>query len=101
MTPLQHHNKRLTRTMSARAELMLDLLREMVADGLPCEVMECNNLAVYRQLGSPSAMRKAMDWLLENKYVILKKSDRDARAKTYAITRKGIDYLADDQKEDA
>jgi hypothetical protein len=101
MTPLQHHNKRLAKIMSARAELLLDLMREMVADGLTCEIMRCNNLAVYRQLGSPSAMHKAMDWLLKNKYVILEKSDRDARAKTLTITRKGLEYLADAQTEAA
>jgi hypothetical protein len=97
MTPLQHHDKRTAKGMSNHAELMLDLLREMVADGLPCEVMECNNLAVYREIGSPATLHKSMKWLLENRYVTLKPSERDARAKTCALTRKGIDYLADDQ----
>ena len=97
MTPLQHHDKRTAKGMSNHAELMLDLLREMVADGLPCEVMECNNLAVYREIGSPATLHKSMKWLLKNGYITLKTSERDARAKTCALTRKGIDYLADDQ----
>ena len=97
MSPLQHHDKRLAKDMTPRAELLLDLVREMVADGLPCEVMECNNLAVYKQIGSPAVMHKSMRWLLAHKYVVLKTSERDARAKTCALTRKGIDYLADDQ----
>ena len=97
MTPLQHHDKRTAKGMSNHAELMLDLLREMLVDGLPCTVMECNNLAVYREIGSPATLHKSMKWLLENRYIALKTSDKDARAKTCALTRKGIDYLADDQ----
>ena len=97
MTPLQHHDKRTAKGMSNHAELMLDLLREMLVDGLPCEVMECNNLAVYREIGSPATLHKSMKWLLKNGYITLKTSERDARAKTCALTRKGIDYLADDQ----
>jgi len=97
MSPLQHHDKRTAKGMSNHAELMLDLLREMVADGLPCEVMECNNLAVYREIGSPATLHKSMKWLLKNGYITLKTSERDARAKTCALTRKRIDYLADDQ----
>ena len=97
MTPLQHHDKRTAKGMGIHAELMLDLLREMLVDGLPCEVMECNNLAVYREIGSPATLHKSMKWLLENKYIALTISERDARAKTCALTRKGIDYLADDQ----
>jgi hypothetical protein len=97
MTPLQHHDKRTAKGMGIHAELMLDLLREMLVDGLPCEVMECNNLAVYREIGSPATLHKSMKWLLENKYIALTTSERDARAKTCALTRKGIDYLADDQ----
>ena len=101
MTPIQHHDKRLTKAMSARAELMLDHLREMVADGLRCEIMECINYAVYRKIGSTSAVQTAMTWLLKNKYVILKKSDRDARARIYTISQKGRNYLADDQTKAA
>ena len=97
MTPLQHHDKRTAKGMSNHAELMLDLLREMLVDGLPCEVIECNNLAVYREIGSPATLHKSMKWLLKNGYITLKTSERDARAKTCALTRKGIDYLADDQ----
>jgi hypothetical protein len=97
MTPLQHHDKRTAKGMGIHAELMLNLLREMLVDGLPCEVMECNNLAVYREIGSPATLHKSMKWLLENKYIALTTSERDARAKTCALTRKGIDYLADDQ----
>lgn len=97
MTPLQHHDKRTAKGMGIHAELMLDLLREMLVDGLPCTVMECNNLAVYREIGSPATLHKSMKWLLENKYIALTTSERDARAKTCALTRKGIDYLADDQ----
>ena len=97
MTPLQHNDKRTAKGIGIHAELMLDLLREMLVDGLPCEVMECNNLAVYREIGSPATLHKSMKWLLENKYIALTTSERDARAKTCALTRKGIDYLADDQ----
>ena len=97
MSPLEHHDKRTAKGMSNHAELMLDLLREMVADVLPCTVMECNNLAVYRRIGSPATLHKAMKWLCKNGYVVLKTSERDARAKTCFLTRKGIDYLADDQ----
>ena len=97
MTPLQHHDKRTAKGMGNHAELLLDLLREMLVDGLPCTVMECNNLAVYREIGSPATLHKSMKWLLKNGYITLKTSERDARAKTCVLTRKGIDYLADDQ----
>lgn len=97
MSPLQHHNKRTAKGMSNHAELLLDLLREMLADDLPCTMMECNNMGVYREIGSPATLHKSMRWLLAHKYVTLKQSDRDARAKTCTLTRKGIDYLADDQ----
>jgi hypothetical protein len=96
MTPIQHHDKRRAKGMSARSELMLDLLREMLADGLQCEVMECNNRAIYREIGSRAAVYKAMKWLLDNRYVILKKSERDARARIFTISHKGTEYLADD-----
>ena len=97
MTPLKHHTYRLSKGMGNHAELLLDLVKEMVADGLPCTLMECNNMAVYREIGSPATLHKAMKWLIENKYIALKESERDARAKTCALTRKGIDYLADEQ----
>ena len=97
MSPLEHHDKRTAKGMSNHAELMLDLLREMLVDGLPCTVMECNNLAVYREIGSPATLHKTMRWLTEHRYIALSKSDKDSRAKTCALTRKGIDYLADDQ----
>lgn len=96
MSPLKHHAYRKSKGVSLHAELLLDLVREMLADGLPCTVMECNNMAVYREIGSPATLHKAMRWLIANRYVVLKPSDKDARAKTCALTRKGIDYLADD-----
>lgn len=97
MTPLQHHDKRKAKGMSNHAELMLDLLREMLVDGMYCTVMEYNQMAVYRQIASAPTLHKTMKWLIEHRYITLSKSDKDSRSKTCALTRKGIDYLADDQ----
>lgn len=86
--------------MSDHAELLLELVKNMMADGLTREVMACNHLAVYHQLGSASTMHKAMEWLEDNRYISVDRSDRDARARTCTVTRKGLNYLADDQNKE-
>lgn len=83
--------------MSLHAELLLELVKDMMADGLTREMMACNHLAVYRDIGSAPTMHKAMLWLTNNHYIVVERSDRDARAKDCTVTRKGLNYLADDQ----
>lgn len=97
MTPLQHHERRLANGLSIQAELMMDLLSEMMADGLGREMMACNHLAVYREIGSPATMHRAMADLVKAKYVKMEKSDKDSRAKTCTLTKKGLDYLSGEQ----
>lgn len=100
MTPLQHHEKRLKHGMSEHAELLLELVKNMMADGLTREMMACNHLAVYHQLGSSSTMHKAMQFLVDSGYISVDKTDRDARARACTVTRKGLNYLADDQNKE-
>lgn len=98
MTPLQHHQKRIKANISIQAELLLDLVKTMMADGQPRTLMACNDLAVYHKIGSSSTMHKAMDSLVKNKLVVFINHDKDGRSKHCSITQRGFYYLADDQE---
>jgi len=94
--PLDWHKRRSGRGMSAKAELVLNVLYSQVASGsnVPVQVMELSKSVQNLGICSMVSGHIALTWLKDNGYVKLLQAPQDRRIKTVELTAKGKGYFA-------
>lgn len=89
--PLEWHKRRLSKDMSQKAELVLNIVKTFQE---PLYIMELMNVAQKSKIGSMVSCHTALNWLIEHGYVKSGSSKLDKRVKHIEITKKGEGYFA-------
>jgi len=94
--PLDWHKRRSGKGMSAKAELVLNVLYSQFAIGnsVSMQVMELSKAIQNLGICSMVSGHIALTWLKDNGYVKLLQSSEDRRIKTVELTAKGKGYFA-------